>query len=208
MNNVDFKNSVVLVEEVLKKRSIEITEIVYLSSNDGRRIGPYIRKTFDCDCGLGNAYQTLFNSQTTQCEHIANVYSVFEKENKLYVFEEYINGQTLDSYIGKLDFDVGVISQLFVELCNALNFLHTNFSAPIIHRDIKPSNILITKSGQVKLIDFGISRNYEENENTDTYKFGTVGYASPEQFGYKQTDVRSDIYSLGKVLEFMCDVKN
>lgn len=208
MSNVDFENSVVLVEEVLKKSPVEITEIVYLNSNVGKRLGPYIRKTFDCDCGLGWAYKTIFNDSNQDCENIAKIYSVFKKDNKLYVFEEYIVGQTLDSYIANMDFNVEAISKLFIDLCNAVNFLHTKFSSPIIHRDIKPSNILITKSGQVKLIDFGISRNYEENENTDTHKFGTVGYASPEQFGYKQTDIRSDIYSLGKVLEFLCDGKN
>lgn len=126
----------------------------------------------------------------------------------MFVIEEFIDGKNLDEYIANQAFSADKLFNIFNQLCNATHFLHANYSTEIIHRDIKPSNILVAESGQVKLIDFGIARNFEENANNDTHKFGTVGYASPEQFGFSQTDVRSDVYSLGRVLEFLCDCNN
>ena len=209
MNNDIFTSSYVIVEELLKKSPYESTEIVYLSLPDGSRQGPYIRKVFDKSSGLGNTYKQLFDhAENNFASQIPNIYSVFENANSLTVFEEYICGETLDKYIAHENFNIDIISKIFNELCCGVKYLHTNFPNSIIHRDIKPSNVLITANGQVKLIDFGISRNYENSDNPDTHKFGTVGYAPPEQFGYKQTDVRSDIYSLGKVLEFLCNQGN
>lgn len=66
----------------------------------------------------------------------------------------------------------------------------------IIHRDIKPENIFYDGK-QVYLFDFDIARNYIENQKRDTAVLGSQGYAAPEQFGFYQTDIRSDIYSLG-----------
>lgn len=208
MNNDIFTSSYVIVEELLKKSPYESTEIVYLSLPDGSRQGPYIRKVFDKSSGLGNTYKQLFNQSKTNHPQIPNIYSVFDDRNNLVVFEQYICGQTLDKFLSNINFSADILSKIFLDLCQAADYLHTNFGAPIIHRDIKPSNILIDKEGQLKLIDFGISRNFENSDNPDTHKFGTVGYAPPEQFGYKQTDVRSDIYSLGKVLEFLCKRSN
>lgn len=208
MNNIDFQNSVILVEEVLKKSEFEKTEIVYVNSDEGKRIGPFIRKIFDTNSGLGNVYKQIYEESSVHCDNLPTIYSVWEKETKLFVVEEFIVGKNLDIYIANQTFRVNELSSIFNQLCGAVNFLHTNFSTDIIHRDIKPSNILITKTGQVKLIDFGIARNFEEKANNDTHKFGTVGYASPEQFGFSQTDVRSDVYSLGKVLEFLYNPNN
>ncbi|HYA88930.1 MAG TPA: serine/threonine-protein kinase, partial [Nitrospirota bacterium] len=71
---------------------------------------------------------------------------------------------------------------------------------PIVFRDMKPSNIMIAHDGRVKLIDFGIARFFKEDRKEDTYMYGTPGYAAPEQYGIGQTDVRSDLYSLGATL--------
>lgn len=86
------------------------------------------------------------------------------------------------------------------ELCLCLKPFHKK---NIIHRDIKPSNIMLTKDGVVKLIDFSIARTVKVEENTDTEFLGTKGYAPPEQYGFGQTDARSDIYSLGITLQRM-----
>ena len=67
---------------------------------------------------------------------------------------------------------------------------------PTIHRDIKPENIFYDRK-HVYLFDFDIARNYHENQKRDTTVLGSQGYAAPEQFGFYQTDARSDIYSLG-----------
>jgi serine/threonine protein kinase len=71
---------------------------------------------------------------------------------------------------------------------------------PVVFRDLKPSNIMIEPDGRVKLIDFGIARFFKEDKREDTYVYGTPGYAAPEQYGTGQTNVRSDIFSLGATL--------
>jgi serine/threonine protein kinase len=72
---------------------------------------------------------------------------------------------------------------------------------PWIHRDVKPSNVMLC-NGRVKLIDLGIARTYHAGATHDTVRYGTPGYAPPEQFGYGQTSVRSDVYALGMTLAF------
>ncbi|MCL2387836.1 MAG: protein kinase, partial [Defluviitaleaceae bacterium] len=71
---------------------------------------------------------------------------------------------------------------------------------PIIHRDIKPSNIIISNDGILKLIDFDIAREYKMDSDADTAHIGTKKYASPEQYGFSQTDCRSDIFSAGMMM--------
>ena len=82
-------------------------------------------------------------------------------------------------------------------LCSAVGALH---SAGIIHRDIKPSNIMLTNDGIIKLIDFDASRIYKSYRKKDTRNIGTDGYAPPEQYGFAQTDERSDIFAIGVVM--------
>lgn len=131
--------------------------------------------------------------------HIPKIYCVEEKDGELCVAEEYVDGRTLDVYLAEETLTDVQKLELCVQLCEALEVLH-QCKPPVIHRDIKPSNILITGDGVLKLIDFDASRQYKTEKNTsDTRLLGTVEYAAPEQFGYAQTDVRSDIYSIGVV---------
>lgn len=182
-----FKDSYVIVDEVLKQSHFCKTEKVYFSLKNGQRKGPYIRKVFAEKCS--EIYHLL---QKEQCGNLPLVYYVDEN----FVIEEFIDGQPLDK--------AETIPEVcYEQLCNAVNFLHTHFKQPIIHRDIKPSNIMIDKDGKVKLIDFDIAREYSGEKESDTQHLGTIGYAPPEQFGFAQTDVQSDIYSLGKVLEYL-----
>ncbi|KAB1641499.1 DUF5067 domain-containing protein [Adlercreutzia muris] len=76
------------------------------------------------------------------------------------------------------------------------------FAPPLIHRDLKPSNIVVSDGG-LTIIDFGIARAFREGAGADTTHFGTRSYAPPEQFGYGQTDVRSDVYALGMLLYYL-----
>ncbi len=85
------------------------------------------------------------------------------------------------------------------DVCDVLAYLHGQ-RPPIIVRDLKPGNIMVTPSGEVRLIDFGIARTYKAGKMSNTENLGTAIYASPEHHGQAQTDARSDIYSLGATM--------
>ena len=119
------------------------------------------------------------------------------------IFEEYIKGSTLDEYIRLHASGEEEIVELILQVCEGLRTLHSQ-TPPIIHRDLKPSNILVQETDSfpvVKIIDFDASREYKPDQPHDTRALGTDTYAPPEQYGYSQTDVRSDIYSLGSVID-------
>ena len=124
--------------------------------------------------------------------------------------EEYVLGKTLREIIDEGNIQPQKIKTYMLMICEALNTLHNN-QPQLIHRDIKPENIVVTDAGDAKLIDFGIVREYKRDNEHDTVMMGTRGYAAPEQYGYTQTDVRSDIYSMGIVLKELyeaCENKN
>lgn len=110
------------------------------------------------------------------------------------VYEEYIEGEILSDYLVSQKITPKQAERFLRELLSAVSAIH---KLNIIHRDIKPENILIDKHSHIHLIDFGIARIYRPNEVKDTELLGTVGYASPEQFGFSQSDFRTDIYAIG-----------
>lgn len=134
-----------------------------------------------------------------QSEYFPKLYAIREEKGEIFLLEEYIAGKTLQNMLDdNYHFTEEEITHYMTELCRALQVLH-NAVPPIIHRDIKPENVIITDDGHVKLLDFDAAREYKENQEKDTVLLGTKEYASPEQFGFMQTDIRSDIYSLGIV---------
>lgn len=143
-------------------------------------------------------------------EHIPQIYCVEETEDGLLVLEEYVEGELLSTYLREKKLTEAECLRIAEELCEALETLHGH-TPVIIHRDIKPSNVVIGKNGVVKLIDFDSSRLYKEEVEEDTRILGTERFAPPEQYGFSQTDCRSDIYSLGVVFgmfsEFMSEGK-
>lgn len=116
-----------------------------------------------------------------------------------YAVEEFIEGKTLEEVI-KNPVDKDAAYGYMCGLCDAISVLHgTNHS--LIHRDIKPDNIIVTADNSIRIIDFDALREYEDSGRPqDTRLLGTRGYAAPEQYGFSQTDKRSDIYSAGIVL--------
>lgn len=125
-----------------------------------------------------------------------------EQDSKyIYIIEDYIEGTPLDKQL-KLNkrFDEIIVLNWAKQLCDVLSYLHNQSPNPIIYRDMKPSNIIIDKNNNIKLIDFGIAREYKKENNSDTTYMGTRGYAAPEQYGKSQTDERTDIYSLGATM--------
>ncbi|HEX8033590.1 MAG TPA: protein kinase [Ktedonobacterales bacterium] len=125
----------------------------------------------------------------------------FYDGGRRYFVMEYIPGETLEQ---RLERTHGALPERDVlrwmmGICNVLTYLHEQ-RKPIIVRDLKPGNIMVTPSGDARLIDFGIARTYKQGQRTNTENLGTMTYASPEHLGKTQTDPRSDIYSLGATM--------
>ena len=177
--------------QVLKKS--DRSEIVF-AAVDGLDVPVIVKRLKEANPEIYRGIAKLRN------QHIPLIYSIREQGEELCIVEEYIDGQTLEVYLAQEPLtDVQKIG-LMIQLCEALEILHQCKPA-VIHRDIKPSNILISEDGVLKIIDFDASRQYKAEKNTsDTRLLGTIEYAAPEQFGYSQTDVRSDVYSIGVVL--------
>lgn len=113
-----------------------------------------------------------------------------------YIITEYADGLSLSEHQIRSD----EIYKAALELCDALSVLHEN---GIIHRDIKPSNIIMCNDGHIKVIDFDASRLKKATSDKDTQFIGTDGFAPPEQYGFMQTDERSDIYSFGVTIKLL-----
>lgn len=134
---------------------------------------------------------------------IPRVVDIFYEQDNLYIVEDYIEGETLESYINKnRPIDDQKICRIVISISDIIAYLHS-FDPPIIYRDLKPSNIMITSSSKIVLIDFGISRVYKRDGNKDTIYMGSKGYAAPEQYGSEQTCKQTDIYGLGAVMYFI-----
>lgn len=137
--------------------------------------------------------------------NMANVVEYDKNADQLIVVEEYVNGTTLE-----YEMSSGMSSKMkisiIMELLDVLDHLH-HLCPPVIHRDIKPGNIML-ENHHVKLIDFEIARNVLPNKEKDTQILGSVGYAAPEQYGFAQSDQRSDIYAIGILIKelFSSDV--
>ncbi len=118
---------------------------------------------------------------------------------------EYIKGQPIDEYCNKKNLALGERLKLFLEVCEAVQYAHRNL---IAHRDLKPGNILVTDEGKVKLLDFGIAKlldpDEQETEGLPSTQTGllplTPAYASPEQIRKQPITTSSDIYQLGVIL--------
>ncbi|MDD4833123.1 MAG: protein kinase [Lutispora sp.] len=149
-------------------------------------------------------------SRVTESELLRKLYhdalpafiSEHQNDEMLCVVREYAKGTPLDKLAKDKPLTEQQVISIGVQLCGILTYLHGQ-TPPIIHRDIKPQNIIVDEDGKIKLIDFGISRIYDETAQEDTVCFGTKNFAAPEQYGFSQTDSRSDIFSLGVLLGWL-----
>ncbi|MEO8953565.1 MAG: serine/threonine-protein kinase [Ktedonobacteraceae bacterium] len=133
---------------------------------------------------------------------LPRVYASFEEDGRSYLVMEFIAGQTLKDRLlaaGSHPLPTDEVLGYAYQLCNVLDYLHRQYP-PIVFRDLKPDNIMVKPDGQIVLIDFGIARFFKPGKLHDTEGFMTIAYASPEQRDGKQTDARSDLYSLGATL--------
>ena len=133
--------------------------------------------------------------------HLVKVYHVAESGQQALVIMEYVSGQTIEQMqkAGWIFSEQEVIIDT-IQLLQGISEIHAQ---GIIHRDISPKNVLISTDGVVKLLDFDIGRKYKKSQGSDTTILGTVGYAAPEQFGFTQSDTRTDIYAVGVFMNMM-----
>lgn len=208
------------VERVLKCSDVETTELVYFEGSGGGSLGPFVRKRIDASAQIGGAYERLFAGSAGGRR--LNTYPgcrLPPRGEELGCGDGICrNGETLEALVGRLgatpDYAASCIPFCVKRWASCMLVLQLRGSpgVPVIHRDLKPSNIIrigrevcgdagMTFSSLV-IIDLGIARVWRDGADADTVKFGTRPYAPPEQYGFGQTSVRSDVYALGALLFF------
>ena len=181
-----------VVQRVLARGEGGVTELVVAGGE-----GPFVRKKMTRGLVRRCVWSALLDCDCPRLPHIENIYQM---PDEFVVVYDFIPGKSLRELVaerGRLP-ESEVIS-LGLDLCEAAGAVH---ELGIIHRDITPKNVVVSGDG-AHLIDFGIARMYTEGASRDTNTLGTYGFASPEQYGFEQTDARSDVYSIGRVLGYL-----
>lgn len=133
---------------------------------------------------------------------LPRIVDIIDNGVTIYVIMDYIEGESLDKILNEYGAQPEeLVINWAKQLCDALSYLHSQ-KPPIIYRDMKPANVMLKPEGNIKIIDFGIAREYKEQNLADTTVLGTRGYAPPEQYS-GQTDARSDIFALGMTMHHL-----
>lgn len=133
---------------------------------------------------------------------LPRIVDIIDNGVTIYVVMDYIEGESLDKILNEYGAQPEeMVVNWAKQLCDALSYLHSQ-KPPIIYRDMKPANVMLKPEGNIKIIDFGIAREYKEQNLADTTVLGTKGYAPPEQYS-GQTDPRSDIFALGMTMHHL-----
>ena len=160
--------------------------------------------------GSGKNDEIIVNSLLAEAnlmkrlDHAAlpRIVDIIDNGVTIYVVMDYIEGESLDKILNEYGAQPEeLVIGWAMQLCDALAYLHAQ-KPPIIYRDMKPANIMLKPEGSIKIIDFGIAREYKEQSLADTTVLGTKGYAPPEQYS-GQTDARSDIFALGMTMHHL-----
>ena len=194
LGKMDVDVKVTVKEFFMSQMNSRSTDGTSVEHTDGTLVKDYKRKFI----------REAENLSRLQHDNIVKVLEVFEENNTAYYVMEYLDGGTIDDLIranGKLSATQTV--DIIRQVCAALQYMHGNL---MLHLDLKPKNIMLTSKGLVKLIDFGLSKQYNENgepEESTSIGLGTPGYAPIEQATYRQDGslpVTLDIYALGATM--------
>jgi len=133
---------------------------------------------------------------------LPRIVDIIDNGITIYVVMDYIEGESLDKILNEFGAQPEErVIEWAMQIADALSYLHSQ-KPPIIYRDMKPANVMLKPEGNIKIIDFGIAREYKEQNLADTTVLGTKGYAPPEQYS-GQTDPRSDIFALGMTMHHL-----
>lgn len=155
-------------------------------------------------------------ASTLSHPNVAHIYEIGESDGVNFIAMECVEGQTLEAKIGERPLPQQEVIGIGIQIADTLEEAHAK---GIVHRDLKPSNIMVTKRGQVKVLDFGLARITPAEEDgafselstqarTETGAVvGTVHYMSPEQAMARKIDSRTDLFSLGVVLYEMATAR-
>ena len=143
------------------------------------------------------AYERLLGQS---CDALPNIYSCRKLGSRVLVEEEFVDGVLLSDLLEDNLLDTQQASAVAAQICKALDVLHRN---ELVHRDVKPENIILTANGRVVLLDLDAACAQRQEGGRDTQLLGTVGYAAPEQFGFGRSDPRTDLFSLGVMMNVM-----
>lgn len=180
------------VERVLARGAGGVTELVTLDGS-----GPFVRKRIPSKLARRGVWATLAECG---CARLPHVEATYEMPDEFVVVCDYVPGENLEQLVAARGrFAEKDARELVLQLCEAVGALHAH---GIVHRDVSPANVIVAADG-AHLIDLGIARFRVEGATRDTTQLGTYGFASPEQYGFAQTDARSDVYSLGRVLGYL-----
>lgn len=180
------------VERVLANGQGGVTELVTVEGT-----GPFVRKKIPNELANRGVWSAL---GSCSCKRLPRVEATYALPEQFVVVYDFVPGQTLEAYVAER----GPASEaearsLISDICEAAGALHAQ---GVIHRDISPRNVIVSADG-AHLVDLGIARLRVEGASRDTTSLGTWGYASPEQYGFAQTDARSDVYSIGRIMGFV-----
>lgn len=131
------------------------------------------------------------------------IYDIEEDEDYSYLVEEYLQGDSLETLV-KAQGPLArcTVLKYVIQICGVVNYLHSAGTEPILHLDLQPKNLLVCHE-TIKLVDFGQAAGLTE-ANEATARFGTVGFAAPEQYDCNmKLDERTDIYAIGGLLYYL-----
>ena len=185
--------NVYLAEDKLKGGLLAIKETLYedFSEGDVNKLKEQFR--FEAEILVHLSHPRL-----------PRVEDFFEEGNKYYLVMEYIDGEDLQKIIDEnSSIPLSQILDWSIQLCNVMEYLHSQKPAPVIFRDLKPKNIMLSRKGEIKLIDFGISKLFDSRDTKSAARAASQYYAPPEQYTSSGTDTLSDVYSLGATFYFL-----
>ena len=180
------------VEHVLARGAGGVTELVTI---DGAV--PFVRKKIPNRLANQGVWSLI---ESCGCARLPKVEATYSLPDQFVVVYDFVPGQTLEELVvAKKRLVPEEAASLAADICEAAAALH---SRGVVHRDLSPRNVIVAADG-AHLIDLGIARMRVEGASRDTTSLGTRGFASPEQYGFAQTDARSDVYAIGKLLGYM-----